>query len=49
MRPMPPVLNFAPLENAEAKLTASAQNYRKALAEFGAAGGKALPAECWVE
>ncbi len=45
MMPVPPFLNFAPLENAAAKLTESAQNYRQALQQFGAARGGALPTE----
>ena len=43
-KPVPPFLNFAPLDNAQARLTASAQNYQKALRESGAAAGKTLPA-----
>ena len=31
-KPVPPYLNFAPLENADAALTASANRYTKALA-----------------
>ena len=41
---VPPFLNFAPLENAQAKLNLSAQNYQKALQTSGEANGIALPA-----
>jgi N-acetylated-alpha-linked acidic dipeptidase len=40
--PLPPYLNFAPLDNASAALTASAERYRRALATAEQKGGAAL-------
>lgn len=40
--PVPPFLNFAPLDNAAVALTRSAERYKKALDKAGANGGVAL-------
>jgi N-acetylated-alpha-linked acidic dipeptidase len=42
VEPVPPYLNFAPLENAADVLTRSAERYDKALAKAAAGGGTAL-------
>jgi len=44
-KPVPPFLNFAPLENADAKLTASAERFTRALAEAHAQGSLNLDAQ----
>ena len=44
-KPVPPYLNFAPLENADAALTASANRYTKALAGAQAGGQLHIDAE----
>jgi len=48
-KPVPPYMNFAPLENADAKLTESAARFTKALAAARASGDLSIDAQTLAE